>query len=164
MIIATVRAMESQRCVCRIHLFQFNVTSFEDEQGCPTLCRARCDRVGILTWPHSMSISNQPSHLRQNRAKGWGNHDARVRNLLVPAACVALPVNSRFLVVLLRSSPRNDIAVLSYFPMGKLGKYRHCFGCFSEIPFAIKLNYELSLAFDDQLGAFSAELLGIFGD
>src|SRR4030081_730201 len=28
---ATVKAMDSQRWVCRIHLFQFNVTSSEDE-------------------------------------------------------------------------------------------------------------------------------------
>ena len=28
---ATVKAMDSQRCVCRTHLFQFNVTSSEDE-------------------------------------------------------------------------------------------------------------------------------------
>jgi hypothetical protein len=28
---ATVKAMDSQRWVCRTHLFQFNVTSCEDE-------------------------------------------------------------------------------------------------------------------------------------
>jgi hypothetical protein len=29
MMTATVKAMDSHRCVCRIHLFQFNVTSSE---------------------------------------------------------------------------------------------------------------------------------------
>ena len=29
---ATVKAMDSQRWVCRTHLFQFNVTSSEDER------------------------------------------------------------------------------------------------------------------------------------
>jgi hypothetical protein len=37
---ATVKAMDSQRWVCRTHLFQFNVTSSEDEaeagSGTPT--------------------------------------------------------------------------------------------------------------------------------
>jgi hypothetical protein len=30
---ATVKAMDSQRCVCRTHLFQFNGISCEDDPG-----------------------------------------------------------------------------------------------------------------------------------
>jgi len=40
MMTATVKAMDSQRWVCRIHLFQFNVTSSEDETEADRVLRS----------------------------------------------------------------------------------------------------------------------------
>jgi len=42
---ATEKAMDSQRWVCRTHLFQFNVTSFEDQ---PDADRARLQVLRVL--------------------------------------------------------------------------------------------------------------------